>query len=55
MSAWCESRDGFRSFRIDRILSCAQTSEHFKSEAGKTYQDYIAIQEQLILTNSANV
>lgn len=40
-SAWCEFRSDFRSFRIDRIQSCAETGQPFQSEAGKTLKDYL--------------
>lgn len=40
--AWCEQRDAFRLFRIDRIEACAPTGERFAREAGKTYPDYLA-------------
>lgn len=39
--AWCELRNGFRVFRIDRIHSCITTSRRFSSEPGKRYKDYL--------------
>lgn len=42
LAAWCELRNDFRVFRIDRIISCEITRDAFKSEAGKTYRDYLA-------------
>ncbi|MHA1545356.1 MAG: helix-turn-helix transcriptional regulator, partial [Alphaproteobacteria bacterium] len=41
-TAWCELREDFRVFRIDRIEACRQTGENFRSEPGKTYRDYLA-------------
>jgi predicted DNA-binding transcriptional regulator YafY len=32
MVAWCELRNDFRHFRIDRMLSCAETGEFFRGE-----------------------
>ena len=38
--AWCELRNDFRSFRLDRIESL-ELSEPFEPEAGKQLEDYI--------------
>lgn len=35
LAAWCEGRDDFRSFRVDRILALAETGRHFAPEAGR--------------------
>ena len=44
LAAWCESREGFRNFRLDRIDQL-QLDEghggHFKDEPGKTLSDYL--------------
>jgi predicted DNA-binding transcriptional regulator YafY len=40
-SAWCELRNEFRAFRIDRMQSCEPTGENFLAEAGKTIEDYL--------------
>jgi predicted DNA-binding transcriptional regulator YafY len=44
LAAWCETRNDFRSFRLDRLLE-VQTLEgkagHFKDETGKTLADYL--------------
>ncbi|MBM7070377.1 YafY family protein [Actibacterium sp. 188UL27-1] len=40
-SAWCELRDSFRAFRIDRIQKCEPTGETFRPEVGKTIEDYL--------------
>lgn len=32
MVAWCELRNDFRHFRIDRMLSCAKAGDFFKGE-----------------------
>jgi predicted DNA-binding transcriptional regulator YafY len=43
LAAWCETRDSFRSFRLDRMLQVhrfeGKTSK-FVEEAGKTLADY---------------
>ncbi|MFO0284460.1 MAG: helix-turn-helix transcriptional regulator, partial [Acidobacteriota bacterium] len=40
--AWCELREAFRVFRVDRIKACTDTGDVFAHEAGRTYADYIA-------------
>ena len=39
LAAWCESRHGFRSFRVDRIAELRVGDERFRDEAGKTLAD----------------
>ena len=39
LAAWCEKRQGFRSFRVDRIETLAVLPEHFRDEPGKTLAD----------------
>jgi len=39
MAAWCEKRQDFRSFRIDRIQALEVLDERFRDEAGKTLAD----------------
>ena len=41
LTAWCDLREDFRIFRLDRIVKCNLTEQHFKIERGKTYQDYL--------------
>ena len=41
LSAWCELRDGFRAFRIDRIDAVEVLPERFRDEAGKTLADLL--------------
>jgi predicted DNA-binding transcriptional regulator YafY len=38
--AWCELRDDFRTFRIDRIASVAPAGRSFKPERGKQLADF---------------
>jgi predicted DNA-binding transcriptional regulator YafY len=39
LAAWCESRVGFRSFRVDRIEQLTVLDERFRDEPGKTLAD----------------
>ena len=41
LAAWCELRDDFRTFRLDRIGGFAVTSERFKAERGKSLHDFL--------------
>ena len=38
--AWCELRDDFRAFRIDRIRQADTVGRQFKAERGKTLADF---------------
>lgn len=42
--AWCELRDTFRQFRLDRIGQCEKLTETFELIAGRTLQDYLNIE-----------
>jgi predicted DNA-binding transcriptional regulator YafY len=39
LAAWCETRQDFRSFRVDRIAAIAVLDEQFRDEPGKTLAD----------------
>ena len=41
LAAWCESREGFRSFRVDRITALDVLPERFRDEPGKTVADLL--------------
>nr|WP_315488958.1 YafY family protein [uncultured Rhodoferax sp.] len=44
LAAWCEARDGFRSFRLDRVESASPVDGKnglFKDEPGKRLGDYL--------------
>ncbi len=41
-TAWCELRQDFRVFRVDRVISCQFEPEHFIAEQGKTLSAYLA-------------
>lgn len=40
LTAWCELRDDFRSFRLDRINELKVLEERYVEEPGKTLDDY---------------
>lgn len=40
LGAWCELREDFRSFRVDRLQE-AELGQPFETEAGKTLDDFI--------------
>ncbi len=42
LAAWCEARNGFRSFRVDRIVAVTPTNERFPDEPGRQLADYRA-------------
>lgn len=47
-SAWCELRNDFRAFRIDRMQSCKATGKRFHPEPGKMIEDYLKqVSEQI--------
>lgn len=41
LAAWCELRNDFRTFRLDRMEKFSVTPERFKSERGKTLHDFL--------------
>jgi predicted DNA-binding transcriptional regulator YafY len=41
LAAWCESREDFRNFRVDRIVKIEVSAEQFRDESGKTLPDLI--------------
>jgi predicted DNA-binding transcriptional regulator YafY len=41
LTAWCERRDDFRNFRLDRIEELRITGEPFNDEHGKTVDDFL--------------
>lgn len=42
-TAWCELRQDFRMFRVDRVAECRATGERFADEPGRTLSDYEAL------------
>ena len=45
LAAWCEARNGFRNFRVDRIEKLAVTDQRFRDEPGKTLADLFRLVE----------
>ncbi len=41
LSTWCELRQEFRNFRIDRIRKVVELEETFEDEPGKTLDDFL--------------
>jgi predicted DNA-binding transcriptional regulator YafY len=41
LAAWCELREDFRTFRLDRIEGFRVTDERFRPEPGKTLHDFL--------------
>ena len=42
LAAWCELREDFRTFRVDRAERPEVGSERYERETGKTLEDYLA-------------
>lgn len=42
LACWCELRNNFRTFRLDRITHFAVSDELFKAEPGKTLKDFLS-------------
>ncbi|HVH02169.1 MAG TPA: YafY family protein [Amaricoccus sp.] len=41
LAAWCELRQDFRTFRLDRMRGFAVTGERFRPEPGRTLHDFL--------------
>ncbi len=41
LAAWCEARQDFRSFRVDRIAQVQVTEDRFAYTAGRTLADFL--------------
>ncbi|MDO8290593.1 MAG: YafY family protein [Parvibaculum sp.] len=42
LASWCELRNDFRTFRIERFESVSVTQDVFRDEVGKTIEDFVA-------------
>ena len=40
IAAWCELRDGFRGFRLDRMQKLELTDQTFEDAPGQTLDDF---------------
>lgn len=41
LAAWCENREDFRNFRVDRITAVEELKERFRDEPGRTLADLL--------------
>jgi predicted DNA-binding transcriptional regulator YafY len=41
LAAWCNVREDFRNFRLDRVEACVRTGDSFADEPGKTLGDFL--------------
>lgn len=52
---WCELRQDFRAFRMDRIVSADTLAEHFTSQPGRTLEDFVRQEEvRTVASRTAN-
>lgn len=42
LTAWCEWRQDFRNFRLDRIVKITALDEKFRPQIGQRFKDYLA-------------
>jgi predicted DNA-binding transcriptional regulator YafY len=45
VGAWCELRDDFRHFRVDRILTSQLLDERFSSDSGRLTAEWLALRK----------
>jgi predicted DNA-binding transcriptional regulator YafY len=45
LAAWCETRQSFRNFRLDRMETLTWLDERFEHEDGKSLDDFVAREE----------
>lgn len=45
LGAWCESRNDFRNFRLDRVSTVSESERKFVDEPGKRLEDFIKSME----------
>ena len=41
MVGWCELRNDFRNFRLDRMQSILLENEHFEDVEGQSLEDFV--------------
>jgi predicted DNA-binding transcriptional regulator YafY len=41
LASWCELRDNFRQFRLDRIGSLEATGRSFPDQSGRRLEDFV--------------
>lgn len=42
LTGWCEAREDFRNFRVDRLTALEDTGERAPNERGRRFEDYLA-------------
>ena len=45
LAAWCEQRNDFRSFRVDRVIAVRPLEDRFRDEPGRTLADLARLNE----------
>ena len=46
VAAWCELRNDFRNFRLDRVAALVRLDERFPDESGKRLEDFLRKMEE---------
>jgi predicted DNA-binding transcriptional regulator YafY len=41
LGAWCETRNDFRNFRLDRMVGITMTDRRFVEERGKSLNEFL--------------
>ena len=41
LGAWCETRDDFRNFRLDRMTDLIPSDRTYREEKGRSFQDFL--------------
>ena len=48
LAGWCEMRQNFRNFRLDRISDFSVSPQRFRDEKGKALSDYLKEQDECV-------
>lgn len=48
LAGWCEMRQNFRNFRLDRISDFSVSPQRFQDEKGKALSDYLKEQDECV-------
>ena len=48
LAGWCEKRQNFRNFRLDRISDFSVSPQRFRDEKGKALSDYLKEQDECV-------
>jgi predicted DNA-binding transcriptional regulator YafY len=54
LAAWCELRNDFRTFRLDRIADFTVPGDRFRPEPGKTLHDFLKRDQAWTKRGAAN-